>query len=128
MRKQLTGEPVAGKPHTGFGGRGRRKPFPTPILRPFAAPGQIRVVFQKPDAHHYSIQKVLMMAKASLVVRSDGHDSFGILKLKKNQISQLLTFAYFKFNCEYHAQPVLSVWANAPHAFHKFTNKIRAIV
>ena len=34
MRKQLTGEPVAGKPHTGFGGRGRRSPFPTPILRP----------------------------------------------------------------------------------------------
>ena len=31
MRKQLTGEPVAGKPHTGFGGRGRREPFPTPI-------------------------------------------------------------------------------------------------
>jgi hypothetical protein len=31
MRKQLTGEPVAGKPHTGFGGRGRRAPFPTPI-------------------------------------------------------------------------------------------------
>ena len=24
MRKQLTGEPVAGKLHTGFGGRGRR--------------------------------------------------------------------------------------------------------
>ncbi len=31
MRKQLTGEPVAGKLHTGFGGRGRRKSFPTPI-------------------------------------------------------------------------------------------------
>ena len=31
MRKQLTGEPVAGKPHTGFGGRGRRSPFPTHI-------------------------------------------------------------------------------------------------
>ena len=31
MRKQLTGEPVAGKPHTGFGGRGRRSPLPTPI-------------------------------------------------------------------------------------------------
>jgi hypothetical protein len=31
MRKQLTGEPVAGKPHTGFGGRGRLPPFPTPI-------------------------------------------------------------------------------------------------
>ncbi len=29
MWKQLTGEPVAGKPHTGFGGRGRRAPFPT---------------------------------------------------------------------------------------------------
>jgi len=36
MRKQPTGEPVAGKPHTGFGGRGWRKPFPTPILRPEA--------------------------------------------------------------------------------------------
>jgi hypothetical protein len=33
MRKQLTGEPVAGKLHTGFGGRGRVKPFPTPIQR-----------------------------------------------------------------------------------------------
>ena len=33
MRKQPTGEPVAGKPHTGFGGRGRREPFPTPIQR-----------------------------------------------------------------------------------------------
>ena len=31
MWKQLTGEPVARKPHTGFGGRGRRSPFPTPI-------------------------------------------------------------------------------------------------
>ena len=31
MRKQLTGEPVAGEPHTGFGGRGERKLFPTPI-------------------------------------------------------------------------------------------------
>jgi hypothetical protein len=31
MWKQLTGEPVAGKLHTGFGGRGRRSPFPTPI-------------------------------------------------------------------------------------------------
>ena len=31
MRKQLTGEPVAGEPHSGFGGRGRRAPFPTPI-------------------------------------------------------------------------------------------------
>jgi membrane fusion protein, adhesin transport system len=31
MRKQLTGEPVAGKPHSGFGGRGWRAPFPTPI-------------------------------------------------------------------------------------------------
>ena len=37
MRKQPTGEPVAGKLHTGFGGRGWRKPFPTPILRPKAA-------------------------------------------------------------------------------------------
>src|SRR6266404_3047847 len=33
MRKQLTGEPVAGELHTGFGGRGRRQPFPTPIQR-----------------------------------------------------------------------------------------------
>ena len=33
MRKQLTGEPVAGELHTGFGGRGRREPFPTHILR-----------------------------------------------------------------------------------------------
>jgi hypothetical protein len=32
-RKQLTGEPVAGKLLTGFGGRGRRQPFPTPIQR-----------------------------------------------------------------------------------------------
>ncbi len=32
MRKQLTGEPVAGKLHIGFGGRGRCMPFPTPIL------------------------------------------------------------------------------------------------
>lgn len=31
MRKQLTGEPVAGELHTGFGGRGRRQPFPTPM-------------------------------------------------------------------------------------------------
>jgi hypothetical protein len=34
MRKQLTGEPVAGELHTGFGGRGRRQPFPTPIPWP----------------------------------------------------------------------------------------------
>ena len=31
MWKQLTGEPVAGELHSGFGGRGRRLPFPTPI-------------------------------------------------------------------------------------------------
>src|SRR5215208_4893708 len=31
MRKPPTGEPCAGKPHARFGGRGRRKPFPTPI-------------------------------------------------------------------------------------------------
>ncbi|MGA2860982.1 MAG: hypothetical protein ABSF31_04270 [Steroidobacteraceae bacterium] len=31
MRKQLTGELVAGELHTGFGGRGRRQPFPPPI-------------------------------------------------------------------------------------------------
>jgi hypothetical protein len=37
MRKQLTGEPVAGELHTGFGGRGRRQPFPTPIHRPAPA-------------------------------------------------------------------------------------------
>jgi Domain of unknown function DUF11/WD40-like Beta Propeller Repeat len=37
MRKQLTGEPVAGKLHTGFGGRGRRKPFSTPILVGFSS-------------------------------------------------------------------------------------------
>src|SRR5208283_6012659 len=36
MRKQLTGEAVAGELHTGFGGRGRRPPFPTPILWPIA--------------------------------------------------------------------------------------------
>lgn len=35
MWKQLTGEPVAGKPHTGFGGRGRRSSFPTPIQQVF---------------------------------------------------------------------------------------------
>ena len=31
MRKLPTGEPCAGEPHARFGGRGRRKPFPTPI-------------------------------------------------------------------------------------------------
>jgi len=44
MRKQLTGEPVAGELHTGFGGRGRRQPFPTPIRRPGAALGE-RLLF-----------------------------------------------------------------------------------
>ena len=32
MCKQLTGEPVAGKPHTGFGGRGRRSQFPSAFI------------------------------------------------------------------------------------------------
>jgi hypothetical protein len=32
MRKQPTGEPVAEKLHTGFGGRGRQSPSPPPIL------------------------------------------------------------------------------------------------
>ncbi|MDR3379551.1 MAG: hypothetical protein P4M03_03700 [Cupriavidus basilensis] len=32
MCKQLTREPVAGKPHTGFGGRGRRSPFPSAFI------------------------------------------------------------------------------------------------
>jgi len=31
MRKPPTGEPCAGEPHARFGGRGGRKPFPTPI-------------------------------------------------------------------------------------------------
>jgi len=31
MRQPPTGEPCAGEPHARFGGRGRRKPFPTPI-------------------------------------------------------------------------------------------------
>ena len=34
MWKQLTGEPVAGELHSGFGGRGRLLPFPTPIRWP----------------------------------------------------------------------------------------------
>jgi hypothetical protein len=34
MWKQLTGEPVAGTLHSGFGGRGWLSPFPTPIHRP----------------------------------------------------------------------------------------------
>src|SRR5262245_25235614 len=33
MRKPPTGEPCAGEPHARFGGRGGRKPFPTPITR-----------------------------------------------------------------------------------------------
>src|SRR6516225_4055951 len=32
MRKPPTGEPCAGELHARFGGRGRRKPFPTPIV------------------------------------------------------------------------------------------------
>src|ERR1700729_2212911 len=31
MKKPPTGEPYAGKPPVRFGGRGRRKPIPTPI-------------------------------------------------------------------------------------------------
>jgi hypothetical protein len=31
MQKPPTGEPYAGKPPVRFGGRGRRKPIPTPI-------------------------------------------------------------------------------------------------
>ena len=48
MRKQLTGEPVAGKPHTGFGGRGRRKPFPTTILWPMTGAQRIEIVATLP--------------------------------------------------------------------------------
>ena len=44
MRKQLTGEPVAGELHTGFGGRGRRQPFPTPIRRRKPAIGQDEII------------------------------------------------------------------------------------
>jgi hypothetical protein len=33
MKKPPTGEPYAGKPPVRFGGRGRRKPIPTPIRR-----------------------------------------------------------------------------------------------
>jgi hypothetical protein len=32
MKKLPTGEPYAGKPPVRFGGRGRRKPIPTPIM------------------------------------------------------------------------------------------------
>jgi len=32
MKKPPTGEPYAGKPPVRFGGRGRRKPIPTPII------------------------------------------------------------------------------------------------
>src|SRR6516164_4146124 len=39
MRKPPTGEPCAGELHARFGGRGRRKPFPTPIsASPFSEP------------------------------------------------------------------------------------------
>ena len=34
MKKPPTGEPYAGKPPVRFGGRGRRKPIPTPIITP----------------------------------------------------------------------------------------------
>jgi len=33
MKKPPTGEPYAGKPPVRFGGRGRRKPIPTPITQ-----------------------------------------------------------------------------------------------
>src|SRR5262245_30535490 len=33
MRQPPTGEPCAREPHARFGGRGRRKPFPTPIAQ-----------------------------------------------------------------------------------------------
>ena len=33
MKKPPTGEPYAGKPPVRFGGRGRCKPIPTPIIR-----------------------------------------------------------------------------------------------
>jgi hypothetical protein len=33
MLKPPTGEPCAGEPHARFGGRGGRRPFPTPICR-----------------------------------------------------------------------------------------------
>ena len=44
VRKQLTGEPVAGELPSGFGWRGRRAPFPTPI-RHQLSPLSIEAVF-----------------------------------------------------------------------------------
>jgi hypothetical protein len=46
MRKPPTGEPCAGELHARFGGRGRRKPFPTPIKRGrFETCPYIRIAF-----------------------------------------------------------------------------------
>jgi len=44
MRKLPTGEPCAGEPHARFGGRGRRKPFPTPIFVIDLGSGDGRIV------------------------------------------------------------------------------------
>src|SRR6516162_1282304 len=41
MRKPTTGEPCAGEPHARFGGRGGRKPFPTPIEKTLSAAGLV---------------------------------------------------------------------------------------
>ena len=71
MRKQLTGEPVAGKPHTGFGGRGRQSPFPTPypdnaicILRALWRPRGMLLRSQGRQVQH--MQKALTQMNVQL--------------------------------------------------------------
>ena len=70
MWKQLTGEPVAGEPHTGFGGRGRRSPFPTPIHRPVAVSQRIK---KQTFANASQLDPLLLLGVVKLVFIVEEH-------------------------------------------------------
>ena len=73
MRKQLTGEPVAGELHTGFGGRGRRQPFPTPILWQISDPEPplVSVCYSELGKLKYLQKRAVRTAYASPIDLSD---------------------------------------------------------
>ena len=77
MRKQLTGEPVAGELHSGFGGRGRRAPFPTPI-QPFIVDTtvQAKAIAHPTDSRLLEIarHKVASSTKSALRIVCTPHE------------------------------------------------------
>ena len=57
MWKQLTGEPVAGELHSGFGGRGRLSSFPTPIQLELDNLIDVKLCVNRPNGREFRGEK-----------------------------------------------------------------------